>query len=672
MKRRTKLWLAVWLLCVPLARGQKTYDVASPDGKLKATVELTATGTTFALADDGRSVLSPSPVSLTVGEEKGNKTVLWGAGTKVKRVKRRTVNDRIQAVCYKRATVTDHFNEMTLQAKDGQLVVRVYDDGAAYRFVLPDTKKELIVYAEQADFAFDKDYPVYLPYANRGRSGDFESQYMNSFENYYEHKPMTQADAAHLAFLPVLVEQSGGCKLCITEADLCDYPGMYVLGGQNGPKLKAHFAPLPSVTEQGGHNRLQQLVKTRHDYIARNPQHELPWRVFGVSRNDAQLAQSDLVFRLGKPSALTDTDWIRPGKVAWDWWNDWNIQGVDFRSGINNETYKYYIDFASKNGIEYVILDEGWSVNLKADLMQVVPQINLPELVAYARERRVGLILWAGYWAFHRDMEKVVKHYADMGIKGFKVDFMDRDDQQMVRFIGEAAALCAKYKMMVDFHGMYKPMGMQRTWPNVINYEGVNGLEQMKWTTTPEKQVQYDVELPFIRQFAGPMDYTQGAMRNGTKRSYVTAYSEPMSIGTRCHQLGLYMVFDSPLNMLCDAPTNYEREDECTRFIAQVPTVWDETLAPAGVVGQYVVMARRSGDVWYVGAVTNWTARDVVLDLSFLPEGGNYEVELFRDGINADRIATDYKREVKAVPADRRLQVRLQPGGGCAARIVKK
>ncbi len=303
--------------------------------------------------------------------------------------------------------------------------------------------------------------------------------------------------------------------------------------------------------------------------------------------------------------------------------------------------------------------------------MQVVPEIDLPELVTYADGKNVGLILWAGYWAFHRDMENVVKHYADMGIKGFKVDFMDRDDQEMVRFINEASELCARYNMLVDFHGMYKPTGAQRTWPNVINYEGVNGLEQLKWSPKGYDQVTYDVRIPFIRQFAGPMDYTQGAMRNAIKKNYNPVNSEPMSQGTRCRQLATYVIFDSPLNMLCDNPSNYRREPECTAFIARIPTVWDETLGLDGKVGEYITMARRSGDEWYVGGLTNWDKRDIIVDLSFLGEGF-YEIELFKDGINADRAACDYKRVVMPVPEDRQLKVTLFPGGGFAGRIEKR
>lgn len=649
----------------------KNYEVASPSGDLRAVVSVTNSGTTLSVFAGETEVLAPSPISITIKENNESRTkVLWGMNSKQPKVRRSFVDEMIPAPVYKRFQVKDRYNQMVLSSGKQGLVVRAYDDGIAYRLTYK-SNIPYTVYNEQADFTFPADYPMYASYVKRGDDGDFESQYINSFENTYEHESITKFKSSRLLFLPVLVELPHGMKVCITEADLDNYPGMYLVGGGDTPVLTSHFAPVPKTTVQGGHNMLQKFVTSREEYIARDANAQLPWRVIAVAGNDAELAASDIVFRLGKPLRIADTSWIKPGKVAWDWWNAWNLYGVDFRAGINNETYKYYIDFAAENGIEYVILDEGWAVNKKADLMQVVPEIDLPELVTYADGKNVGLILWTGYWAFHRDMENVVKHYADMGIKGFKVDFMDRDDQEMVRFINEASELCACYNMLVDFHGMYKPTGAQRTWPNVINYEGVNGLEQLKWSPKGYDQVTYDVQIPFIRQFAGPMDYTQGAMRNAIKKNYNPVNSEPMSQGTRCRQLATYVIFDSPLNMLCDNPSNYRREPECTAFIARIPTVWDETLGLDGKVGEYITMARRSGDEWYVGGLTNWDKRDIIVDLSFLGEGF-YEIELFKDGINADRAACDYKRVVMPVPEDRQLKVTLFPGGGFAGRIERR
>ncbi len=384
-----------------------------------------------------------------------------------------------------------------------------------------------------------------------------------------------------------------------------------------------------------------------------------------------ELADSDMVFKLASPQAKGDFTWVKPGKVAWEWWNDWGLYDVDFKTGINNETYKRYIDFAYENGIEYIILDEGWAVHGFADLFRIVPNINLEELVEYGRNRNVGLILWAGYYAFDRDMEKVCSHYSQMGIKGFKVDFMDRDDQYMVDFHRRAAEMGAKYKLLMNFHGTYKPTGLHRTYPNVINYEGVHGLEQMKWSSTMVDQVSYDVIIPFIRMVAGPFDYTQGAMRNAAKGNYYPVNNEAMSQGTRCRQLAEYVVFESPLNMLCDSPSNYENEKECTDFIASVPTVWDETKALNGEVGKFITIARKKNDDWYVGSLTDWEARELDIDLSFLGDGTFY-AEIFRDGVNADKIARDYQKETIKLDIHRKLKINMAPGGGFVMRIYKK
>ena len=372
---------------------------------------------------------------------------------------------------------------------------------------------------------------------------------------------------------------------------------------------------------------------------------------------------------LGEPAdPQTDWSWVKPGKVAWEWWNNWHVTGVDFKAGVNNDTYKYYIDFASKYGIEYVILDEGWAVKGKADLFNVVPEIDIKELCDYAAKRNVGIVLWAGYWAFDKDMEKICSHYADMGVKGWKIDFMDRDDQMMVDFYTRAAKMAAKYHQFVDFHGAYKPCGLNRTYPNVLNYEGVHGLEQMKWSKVGTDQLTYDVTFPYIRMAAGPVDYTQGAMRNYNYTWYKPCYVDPVSQGTRCHQLGMYVIFESPFNMLCDSPQHYEQEKECTEFIAKIPTVWDETVALDGKVGEYIVMARRHGDKWYVGGIAGQKAHTVTVDLGFLGEG-DWKMELFRDGVNVTRHAEDYVR-VENV-AGQSLTVEMAPGGGFAAILTR-
>lgn len=642
----------------------KNYDLQSPDGKLGIHIEVGA-GLTYSLVHGDDVILADSPISMTL--EDGS---VYGADDKVLKASRRSVNETLRTVIYKKAEVKDVFNELTLKFKEFSLIFRAYDDGMAYRFV-SHSKKPFKVMSEQASFVFPSDWNMWAAYVCQ-HTETLESQFYNSFENQYSYTPLSAWNKDRYAFLPLMVDGPDGKKVVITEADLLDYPGMYLYNGDADSVLEGVFAPYPKEVKQGGHNNLQMEVQSREPYIATfEGAAEFPWRVVALSENDVQMADNDMVYRLASPAAEADWSWVKPGKVAWDWWNDWNIYGVDFKSGINNDTYKYYIDFASANGIEYVILDEGWAVTGEADMFNVVPEIDVEMLVKYASERNVGLILWAGYRAFDRDMEKVCEHYSKMGIKGFKIDFMDRDDQVMVDFHRRAAETAARYGMMVDFHGTYKPTGLHRTYPNVINYEGVHGLEQMKWSKEDVDQVTYDVTVPYIRMMAGPMDYTQGAMRNAARGSYRPVNSEPMSQGTRCRQLAEYVIFDSPVNMLCDSPSNYMKEKECTEFIAEVPEIWDETRGLDGKVGEYIAMARRSGSDWYVGAMTDWNAREMTLDLSFLPEG-SYKVELYRDGVNAHRAACDYRKEVIDLPADRKLDIRMMPGGGFAAKVIRR
>lgn len=643
------------------------YQVSSPDGHITASVTV-GENISYTVSRDGQTLIAPSTISMNLSDD-----IVFGQNDKVRKTVRASFDEIFPTVAYKKAEVRDNYNQILLNFKEFSLIFRAYDDGVAYRFVSNlDKKKTYEVISEQAEFNFGEDRQAFIPYVNSGAK-TVEGQFFNSFENTYTVQNLSQWRKDRLAFLPLVVAADEGVKILITEADLTNYPGMHVIGTEGSNSLKGTFAPYPKVIEQGGHNKLQGMVKERENFIAKASGDEVfPWRVIVVSTSDSQLAVNDMVWKLSpKQDVGTDYGWVKPGKVAWDWWNDWNLYGVDFKAGINNETYKYYIDFASTHGIAYVILDEGWAVNLQADLFQVISEIDIQELVDYGKERGVGIILWAGYWAFNRDMEKVCKHYSEMGVKGFKVDFMDRDDQLMVNFHARAAETAARYDLMLDFHGTYKPTGLSRRWPNVVNYEGVHGLEQMKWRPKECDQVTYDVTVPFIRMAAGPMDYTQGAMRNASKSNYRPVYNEPMSQGTRCRQLAEYVVFDSPLNMLCDSPSNYIAEAECTEFIAACPETWDESLGVNGKIGKYITIARRSGDAWYVGALTNWDERNITLDLSFLGEG-EWSLDIFQDGPNAEKAARDYVHTTATVPADRKITAHLAPGGGWVAKITRK
>ena len=658
------LMLCLGVLCQ--AAPAQNYNLTSPDGKLKVDVSV-GDNITWSLNHVEDALIVDSPISMTLSDG-----VVYGDGDKVTKVSRRSVDATLATHVYKKSHVKDAFNEMTLKFKEFSLVFRAYDEGMAYRFV-SHSKTAFQVKSEQAVFAFAQDWNMWVPYVHHLKGFEIEAQLSGTFENLYEYLPLSNWNKERIAFVPLMVDGPSGKKITITEADLLNYPGMYLVNEGNDSSLEGFYAAYPKELKHGGYDNLQMLVQSREDYIAKfDGATSFPWRVVSVSENDIQMAENDMVWNLATPAEDKDWSWVKPGKVAWDWWNNWNLYGVDFRAGINNDTYKYFIDFAAKYGIEYVILDDGWAVKGNADLFDVVPELNLEELVAYATERKVDLILWAGYWPFDRDMEKICEHYSKMGFKGFKVDMIERDDQIMVDFYKRAAEMAAKYGLLLNFHGGFKPAGLTRTYPNVVNFEGVYGLEQMKFPRNNNvDMVTYDVTVPYIRMMAGPMDYTQGAMRNATKKNFRAIRYESMSQGTRCRQLAEYVIFDSPLNMLCDTPSNYIREHECTEFIASVPTVWDEVKGICGEVGKYVAMARRKGDVWYVGTLTGWDARTLELNLDFLPEG-DYSLEIFCDGINADRAACDYRHEVKDLTADRKIQVNMTPGGGYVARILKK
>lgn len=659
-----KLALFILLLFTLSVRAQKskTFQLHSPDGNVAVTINA-APNLSWSVRHGNTTVLTESPLSLTLA----NGEVL-GKGSAVTAAKTSSANNAINATIYKKKIVPDNYNQLQLSFKNAfSVLFRAYNDGVAYRFVT--TKRDsLTINSEEAVFNFDKDYNSFVPYVRDPRYK--KDQFQTLFEALYDERTLSQFINDTLAFLPLLVELDDNKKAVILEADLENYPGLYVQNNNASNSLQAIHAPYPLTETLGGNaGGRNAIVTSRASYIARvGGATSFPWRAIAISTSDKELLNNDLVYKLASPSRLADATWIKPGKVAWDWWNDWNISGVDFRAGINTPTYKYYIDFAAANGLEYIVMDEGWS--LPTDIGQISPAINLKEIADYGKEKGVGVILWATWYALNGRPDEIFSKYSAMGIKGFKIDFLDRDDQEMVASTYTIAEKAANYKLMVDLHGMYKPAGLQRTYPNVIGFEGVRGMENMKWAPNDDVP-HYDVTLPFIRQMAGPMDYTPGAMRNATKGGYRPINSMPMSQGTRCHQLAMYVVFEAPLGMLSDNPTVYKKEQESTNFIAKIPTTFDETVALDGKVGEYVAIARRKGDTWYAGAMTNWNQRELTIDFSFLGEG-SYEAEIFRDGINADRDATDYKREIITITKADKKTFQLMNGGGLAMRIYTK
>ncbi len=643
--------------------------LSSPDGKTDAMISVGQT-IKYSIYQDGVEVLAPSELSMTLTDG-----TIWGVGSKLENVETMSVDEIIKTPRHKANEIEDKYNGVLLDFDGWKLEFRAFDDAIAYRFI-SEKEGTYEIKNEQVDYNFLNDAMATVPYVQT--PGDLEHQFFQSFENTYVTLPLSELDKNRLMFLPLTVDAPDGKRITITESDLRDYPGMYMVASHGKNTLTGLFAPVrDEIEKHAGYNNLQVIVKSRHNYIAEvDGPRSFPWRVAIISRNDVDLANSDVVYKLATPNLIGDTSWVKPGKVAWDWWNNWNLEGVDFKAGVNNETYKYYIDFASKNGIEYVILDEGWSVNKVHDLMQVVPEIDLEELIAYADKRGVGIILWAGYTAFDEDMENVTKHYSEMGVKGFKIDFMNGDDQDLVEFNERAAATTAKYKMMLDIHGTYKPTGLDRTYPNIVNYEGVHGLEQMKWQPQEVDQVTYDVTMPFIRMVAGPVDYTQGAMRNTTRtydslkdtieNQYYPSFTRPMSQGTRAHQFGQYIIYLSPLNMLSDSPTNYEKEKVSTEFIASIPTTWDESKVIQGEIGEYIVTARRKGKKWYIGGLNNWTPRDIKLNVKEIT-GKTGKATIYIDGPNAANNAEDFQK--KTISTTGEITIHMAPGGGFVLEI---
>jgi alpha-glucosidase len=652
--------IGVLLLSSSIIMAQKNndFEIKSQDGNIILLVE-TGAKLQWSVQHKGQQIIASSAISLQL--EGGE---VLGDNAKINSSKTEKINTIITAINYKKANIPDDYNQLTINCKNGYGVIfRVYNDAVAYRF-FTKKKGEIVVKNEEANFNFTDDYKAFIPYMWDYRGGKI---FNSSFESLYKEINISLFASDSLAFLPLLVDVGNNKKVVILEADLEDYPGMYLNINQTCKGFMGVYAPYPLETQQGGYADMNIIPIKRADYIAKtNGTRNFPWRVIAISQNDKELLNNDIVQKLASPSRLADISWIHPGQASWDWWNDWNVTHVDFKTGINTPTYKYYIDFAAANKIKYIIMDEGWSNRF--DLTKVAPEINLQEIIDYGKQKGVDVILWASWYAIMQLMDKVFPLYSKMGVKGFKIDFIDRDDQIAVASTYEIAKKASEYHLLVDYHGVFKPTGLQRTYPNVIGYEGVKGLENAKWTI--ENAPRYAVSIPFIRMMAGPMDYTPGAMRNAVRASFKPINSSPMSQGTRCHQLAMYVVFEAPLQMLSDNPTIYMKEQESTDFITKVPTTFDETVALDGKVGEYAAIARRKGDTWYVGAMSNWNARELTLDFSFLING-TYEAVVFKDGINADRDATDYKREVIKISSGDKLNIQLAPGGGWAARIEK-
>jgi alpha-glucosidase len=632
-----------------LTAAATTHDLASPNSRIKVRIQV-GDRVTYDVTVNNQPVLQNAAISIDIDHTR------LGVNASVKNTKTDSVDREIQSpVPQKSAKIREAYKELRLEMNGNYAIVfRVFNEGVAYRIETFLPQPSVKVYDEEISFNFPGDYAAYYPK---------EDSFFSHNEREFLYLQLKEIPATSIASLPAVIDTKSGQKLIIGESDVDDYPGLWLHGNSNN-SLSATFPPYP-LKEEAKNDRDIRVTQTA-DYIASTRgTRTFPWRIVGIAENDGDLITNQMVFLLSKPSQIQDTSWIKPGKVAWDWYNANNIWGVDFKSGVNTETYKYYIDFASKYGIEYVILDEGWYK--LGNVLQVVPEMNIEELVAYGKQKNVGIILWVIWKTLDDQLEPALAQYEKWGVKGLKIDFMQRDDQPVMNFYQKICREAAKRKLLVDFHGAIRPATMTRTWPNLVNTEGVRGLEQNKWSKYAHPE--HNVTIPFTRMFLGPMDYTPGAMVNsGTEKNFLAIFERPMSLGTRAHQLAMYVVYESPLQMLADSPSRYLQEPAIIEFLGPVPTVWDETKVIDAKIGDYVVLARRHGNQWYVGAMTDWSARDLELDLGFLP-AGSFQMNAYQDGTNAERLGNDYKKTTSTVSKTSKVKLHLAGGGGWAAQI---
>lgn len=649
--KKTVTIMTLALASLPFAAEAKTAALYSPDNNIKITLEDGPSSIPLiSVSREGKQILDKSGIGLKIRDRK--------KGMAIKSVKKPVrIRETIDAPFHHTPKFTSEYNELKADLGDGlTLTLRAFDDGVAYRF--STSKGPVIVDDEIAAYRFSGNPHTYLSFSTNEKK-----PMAMAFQNFYTKAPLHSA-SDKLAFLPAAADFGDGLKAVILESDLEAYPGMFLTTDSVSGTMTGKFAKYPGATDYYPW-RKQQYVTSTEDFIAKaDEKRDFPWRIISITDDDRKMPVSNLVYALASPSRVKDTSWIKPGKVAWDWWNDWGLRGVDFKAGINTETYKYYIDFAAKNGLEYVVLDEGWYDPKSGDMLTVIPHIDLKGLIEYGKQRGVGIVLWTVFNVLDSQLEEACRKYADMGVKGFKVDFLDRDDQDGVEMVYRIADATAKHNLMLDLHGIYKPTGLNRTYPNIVNFEAVFGMEEMKWSPATVDMPLYDVTYPYLRMMCGPVDYTPGAMRNAQKKDWKAVYYNPMSQGTRGHQVATYIVYDSPFTMLCDSPSLYEKEPECTQFIASLPTVFDSTEVLDGKMGEYIVTLREKEGKWYVGGMTNWDARDYDLDFSFLPAGKTFTATILKDGINAAKQGDDYAISEIRVNQSSKERIHLAPGGG--------
>ena len=646
---RKYLLLSMFLCLVSLLHAQNKFELVSPNGEIKVSFNL-SDKIYYNIDYNGEVLLKDNFLQLIL------KNQVLGQNPKLRRQKRTSIDEQLTPVVpLKYSKVNNRYNQLLLTFKDYSVEFRAFDDGIAYRFITSQ-KGDVEVMGEEFAINFPSDYLLHLQ-----QPGGFKT----SCEEPYTHiQSNTWKPEDKMAILPALIDTKKDYKILISESDLTDYPCMFLKGtGANG--IVSTFPKTPLAFAEDGDRSLK--ITEEADYIAKTKgTRNYPWRYFVISKNDKQLIENTMTYRLAEKNQLQDVSWIKPGQVSWEWWNDASPYGpdVNFVSGYNLETYKYYIDFAYKFGIPYIIMDEGWTKSTR-DPYTPNPKVNLHELIRYGKEKNVGIVLWLTWLTVENNFD-LFKTFNEWGVKGLKIDFMDRSDQWMVNYYERVAREAAKHNLFVDFHGSFKPTGLEYKYPNVLSYEGVRGMENMGGCY-PDNSLY----LPFMRNAVGPMDYTPGAMISMQPNVYRSERPNSASIGTRAYQLALFVVFESGLQMLADNPTLYYRNEDCTRFITQVPVTWDETVALEAKAGEYVIVAKRKGDKWFIGGMTNngEKEREFTINLDFLNKDRSYQMTSFEDGINAGRQAMDYRCKSSQVKAGEQLTVKMVRNGGFAAII---
>ncbi|HTN19638.1 MAG TPA: glycoside hydrolase family 97 protein [Pelobium sp.] len=638
-------FIALLVFASFIAKSQ-TLSLKSPDNRLNISIEL-KDSIAYSVAFDGKTLFDKNKVQMQ------STHAILGLHPKLKSKEYRVINENIKPIVpLQDALINNHCNVLQLNFKGGYgLEFRAYNGGLAYRFIT-SLKDSINIVDENVSLNFTDNY--WVSWANA-------SSFKNDYQVIYDPKTLNQIKPNAMSTLPLLFK-GAGYSILFSEANLFDYPAMF-LKSKGSKSLKATFPKVPLAFGNQGDRSVEILKEA--NYIARTTgKRSFPWRFMVISKSDGEIAENNMVAKLSeKPNA--DFSWVKPGQVTWEWWHNAEVYGVDFKSGYNQNTYKYYIDFASAHGIPYVLMDEGWAKSTM-NPFDPNPTINLHELIKYGETKNVKIILWFTWLAVEKNFS-VFKTLHDWGIAGMKVDFMDRSDQWMVNYYERVAKEAAKHKIFIDFHGAFKPAGLEVKYPNVLSYEGVMGMEAniSGGVATPNN----NLYLPFVRNAVGAMDYTPGAMKSAHPKDYRGNWTNTMSIGTRAHQLAMYIVFKSGLQMLADNPFNYLKEKESLSFINSVPVTWDETRVLKTEAPEYIVLARRKGDAWFVGGMTNSKAREFNLPADFLKNSTKYKITIIKDGMNADVQAMDYKQEIKEIQSGDNMHIKMVADGGWVAKI---